>query len=109
MSWGSLAPYPSFTDSGAPYPGRQNIDVDFDTWDRSAFGNLRVVDTTGIEVKIRTPKAEYESRWYEISNVGAVDLGSKEVMRLTAKELFGEDMLFTSNDGGSTMIKNLVL
>ncbi len=108
-SWGSLSPYPSFVDSGSPYPGRQNIDIAWDTWKRSAFSNMDSSSNDGIEVRVRTPLNSFSSNWYEITNMGAVDLGPSEIMRLTSKDIFGEDMLFTSLDGGVSMINNLVL
>ena len=108
-SWGSLAPYPSFVDSGSPYPGRQNIDIAWDVWKRSAFSNMENSSNDGIEVRVRTPRNSFNSNWYEITNMGTVDLGPSEIMRLTSKDIFGEDMLFTSLDGGVSMINNLVL
>ena len=108
-SWGSLAPYPSFVDSGSPYPGRQNIDIAWDIWKRSAFQNMDSSSNNGIEVRVRTPLNTFNSGWYEITNMGTVDLGPSEVMRLTSKDVFGDDMLFTSQDGGVSMISNLVL
>ena len=107
--WGAITPTPSFVDSGTPYTGKQNIEIDLDQWNNSAFGGLVTQNVGGIQIKVRTSRGDYESLWYDVTNVGTVNYGTKSVKRLTVKNVFGEDMEFTSEDGGVTMEPNLVL
>ena len=109
QSWGSLVPFPSFIDSGTPYQGRQNLDIDYVQWERSAFDNMSSVDSDGLQIRIRKAIGALESKWYDVTNIGDVDLGAIQTKRLTVKGSFGEDMLFTSNDGGTTMVQGLVI
>ena len=113
--WGTVNPVNEFGGigfeaSGYPYTGRQYIDLPQEQWDSSSLQNIGVLHTSkSIEIKIRNTITKEQSGWYTVSNIESHRTGERKVKRIKIKELFKDDMSFTSKDQGTTMVTGLVI